>query len=103
MALYTGIRRKETPMGVLSFSGLLPETVETLSKELVSRPEVLLLHGTNDKTLPFESMRNTEKLLREFGVPCETHQIQDMEHTINNVAIDYAKNFLIRICNKVYQ
>ena len=101
MALYTGFRRKEKPMAVLSFSGLLPETVETLSNELVSRPDVLLLHGTDDRTIPAESMRYAETLLREFNIPYESHLIPNMDHNVDEVAIEYAKKFLMNICNKV--
>ena len=101
MSLYTGVRREIAPMGIISFSGMMPDTLETLKNNIKSRPEVLLIHGTEDKTLPFESMRTAEKLLREFNIPCESHQIIGMEHEINNQAIEHAKNFIVKVCNNL--
>jgi len=101
MSLYTGVRRKSDPLGVLSFSGMMPDTVATLNKELTSRPEVLLIHGTEDRTVPFNSMEKAENLLREFDVPYESHSIHGMGHMINDEALEYATRFIKKICNKI--
>ncbi len=101
MSLYTGVRRKSDPLGVLSFSGMMPDTIDTLKKELTSRPETLLIHGTDDKTVPFNSLEKAENLLREFDVPYEAHSIQGMGHTIDDEALEYAAEFIKKICNKI--
>lgn len=100
MSLYTGIRRTSNPLGILSFSGMMPDTIETLKRELKSKPETLLIHGTADRTVPFNSLEKAENLLREFDIPYEAHAIQDMGHTINDEAIYYAREFIKKICNK---
>ena len=79
---------------------MMPETIDTLKRELTSRPEVLLIHGTEDKTVPFNSLENAENLLREFDVPYEAHAIEGMGHTIDNEALEYATDFIKKICNK---
>lgn len=101
MSLYTGLRRDSEPLGILSFSGMMPDTIEILKKELKSRPEVFLIHGTDDRTVPFNSLEKAENLLREFDVPYESHSVQGMGHSINDEALYYAGEFIKKICNKI--
>lgn len=101
MSLYTGVRRDSNPLGVLAFSGMMPDTIDTLKNELTSKPETLLIHGTNDRTVPFNSMEKAENLLREFDIPYEAHSIQGMGHTIDDEALEYAGEFIKKICNKI--
>lgn len=102
MSLYTGLRRKSNPLAVLAFSGMMPDTIATLQKELTSKPEVLLIHGTEDKTVPFNSMEKAEYLLREFNISFEAHAIHNMGHEVNEEAINYAREFIKMVCNKIY-
>lgn len=101
MTLYTGLRRESEPLGLLSFSGMMAETVETLRKELRCRPETLLIHGTGDRTVPYSNLERAESLLREFDVPFEAHIIHAMGHEINEEAVEYARDFIRKICNKI--
>jgi len=99
ISLYNSIRRSEAPFAVLSFSGMMAETVDTLQNELVSKPEILLVHGTIDKTVPYSMLQRTEELLREFDIPYESYSIDGMGHMINDEAIEHGRNFIKRICN----
>jgi phospholipase/carboxylesterase len=45
MALYVGLRRATAPAGILGYSGRLI-AADLLAGELLSRPRVLLVHGT---------------------------------------------------------
>lgn len=101
LSLYTGLRRENTPFAVLSFSGMVPDTMETLKKEIKSKPNILLIHGTADKTVPYNSLEKAEYLLREFDVPFEAYSVQDMGHTINDEALEDAREFIKMICNKI--
>ena len=80
---------------------MVPDTIDSLKKELKSKPNVLLIHGTTDKTVPYNSLEKAEYLLREFDVPYESYSIQDMGHTINDEAIEDAREFIKKICNQI--
>ena len=55
MALHVGLRRERPFAGIIDDSGRLI-AAHLLAAELRSRPPVLLIHGTNDLRVPFESM-----------------------------------------------
>lgn len=101
MTMYTGLRRPEAPLGLMSFSGMMPDTVESLKRELKCKPECFLVHGTADSMVPYNSLEKAESMLREFDIPCEAHSIIDMGHEINNEAMMYAGEFIRKICNKI--
>jgi phospholipase/carboxylesterase len=94
MSLYTGLRRKSAPIALLSFSGMLPDTVGTLKKEIKSKPKVFLCHGTSDNVVPYSSLEKTENILREFDIKYESYSIQDMGHMIDEECIENARKFI---------
>ncbi|MDR3290480.1 MAG: hypothetical protein LBT02_04375 [Rickettsiales bacterium] len=100
MTLYTGPRRLEVPMGLIAFSGMMPDTMETISKEIKVRPETCLIHGTADAVVPYASMGQAEELLKELDIPYEAFTVEEMGHEINDEALEYAKEFITKICNK---
>jgi len=100
MSLYTGIRRLESPLCLMSFSGMMAETVDTLRREMRCKPECFLSHGTSDFVVPYASLERTEFLLREFDIPYSAHSMQGMGHEINGEVIQLAKDFIMNICNK---
>src|SRR5205085_12648420 len=71
MALYVGLRRAKPLAGILGYSGRLIAP-ELLADELRSRPPVLLVHGTDDPLVPFDSLAHAETALKSAGVPVET-------------------------------
>ena len=99
MTMYTGLRRKSAPLGLMSFSGMVPDTIETLKREIECKPECFLVHGTMDQMVPYNSLEKAEFLLREFDVPYEVHSISDMGHEINYECMVHAGNFIRKICN----
>lgn len=100
MTLYTGLRRDSEPLGLLSFSGMMAETIETLKKELKCKPDIFLVHGTADRIVPYNNLEKAEDMLKHFDIPFEAHLINNMEHTIDGEALEYAKEFIKKICNK---
>jgi phospholipase/carboxylesterase len=100
MTLYTGYRREVEPLCLLSFSGMLPDTNQTLGKDIKSKPETCLIHGTKDVVVPFVGLEKSEYIINNFGIPCSTRIIEGMEHEVNDEAIANAKEFLMDICNR---
>jgi len=93
MSLYVGLRRAKPLAGIVGFSGRLIAP-ELLASELRSRPPVLLVHGTEDPLVPFESLAAAEKALREANVPVETVVCPGAEHTIDAQGLERGGRFL---------
>ena len=62
MSLFVGLRRERPLAGILGYSGRLIAP-DLLPAEIRSRPPVLLVHGTDDPLVPFQSMADAETAL----------------------------------------
>lgn len=93
MSLFVGLRRERPLAGILGYSGRLI-AADLLAAELRSRPPVLLVHGTDDPMVPFESMAQAEMALRGAGVPVETLACPGIEHAIGPEGLQRGGRFL---------
>ena len=82
MSLYIGLRRSDPVAGIVGFSGRLLAP-ELLADELRSRPRTLLVHGTDDALVPYESLAAAEASLRNIGVSVETLTCAGIGHSID--------------------
>jgi phospholipase/carboxylesterase len=96
MSLYVGLRRERPLAGILGYSGRLIGP-ELLAGELRSRPPVLLVHGTEDPLVPFESMAAAETALNAAGVPVETLACPGIEHSIDPEGLQRGGLFLHQV------
>jgi phospholipase/carboxylesterase len=96
MSLFVGLRRERPPAGILGYSGRLIAP-DLLAGELRSRPPVLLVHGTEDPLVPFESLSDAERALQEAGVPVETLACVGTEHAIDQKGLQRGGQFLRRV------
>jgi phospholipase/carboxylesterase len=102
MSLYTGLRQEQQPLGLISFSGMLPDTLETLKKDIRNRTNVCLIHGDLDNVVPYNSMSTAEEIFMALDVPCSSFTIENMRHEINEDALKSAKNFICDLCNNIF-
>ncbi|HEV8678006.1 MAG TPA: dienelactone hydrolase family protein [Stellaceae bacterium] len=93
MALYVGLRRERQLAGILGYSGRLIAP-DLLVSELRSRPPVLLVHGTADPLVPFDSLAAAEAGLRQAGVPVETLACVGVPHAIDPEGLEHGGRFL---------
>lgn len=93
MSLHVGLRRPKPVAGIVGYSGRLMGA-ETLSDELRSRPPVLLMHGTADEIVPFESLALAEKKLTALGVPVTTVRRPGLGHSIDEIELAKGGEFL---------
>ena len=93
MSLYVGLRREKSLAGILGYSGRLI-AADLLAGEIRSRPPVLLVHGTEDPMVPFESMAGAEVALQAAGVPDETLACVGIEHSIDPEGLERGGRFL---------
>lgn len=96
MALHVGLRRPTPAAGIIGFSGMLVAP-DRLSRDIASRPPVLLVHGTADDIVPFESLDLATRGLQAAGVPVETHVSPGIEHTVGPDGLAAAIAFARRV------
>ena len=96
ISLYVGLRREKPLAGILGYSGRLIAP-QLLAGELRSRPPVLLVHGTADPLVPFESLGQAEAALKEAGVPVETLACRGVEHSIDPEGLQRGGRFLQQV------
>jgi phospholipase/carboxylesterase len=93
MALFVGLRRTSPLAGILGYSGRLLAP-ELLAGELRSRPPVLLVHGTADPLVPYQSLGAAEAALKSAGVPTETANCPGVGHSIDEAGLRRGGHFL---------
>ena len=96
MSLYVGLRRAKPVAGIVGFSGrlLAPELLPT---ELRSRPRTLLVHGTDDPLVPYESLATAEMALKSADVPVETLTCPGVGHSIDQNGLRRGGAFLKKV------
>jgi len=95
MSLHVGPRRAEPLAGIVGFSGRLMER-ERLAEELVTKPPVLLIHGTADAVVPFDSMAQAEEFLTGAGLSVDTLARPGLGHGIDEPGLIAAVKFLMQ-------
>ena len=96
MALFVGLRRAKPLAGILGYSGRLI-AMDLLPGELRSRPPVLLVHGTADPLVPFESLGAAETALKGANVPVETLACVGIGHSIDPEGLERGGRFLAEV------
>ena len=93
MSLHVGLRRAKALAGIIGYSGRLIGG-EALADELRSKPPVLLMHGTADEVVPFESLALAEQQLKALGVPVTTVRRPGLGHSIDEIELKTGGEFL---------
>jgi len=95
MSLHVGPRRPNKVAGILGFSGSLIAP-QLLASELKSTPSIFLVHGTADQVVPYPSLAQAEKALRDAGLRVETESRPGLVHSIDQVGAQKGAMFLRR-------
>lgn len=93
MSLHVGLRRAKSVAGIVGYSGRLVGP-DALAEEMRSKPPVLLMHGTADEVVPFESLALAEKGLAALGVPVTTVRRPGLGHSIDEIELAKGGEFL---------
>ena len=100
MALHVGLGRAVSPAAIVGYSGLLVTPVdgnlETLAKEIKSRPPVFLAHGDQDELIPVQALFAAAQGLAAIGVPVEWHISPGVGHGIDPEGLRHGGEFLVR-------
>ena len=81
ISLQTGIKRKDTINSIVGYSGRIIST-EHLSKNIISRPNIILMHGDLDQVVPIESLLEAKDFFGKNNYEIETKIFKNCEHRI---------------------
>lgn len=93
VSLYTGLREREAPAGILGYSGALVGA-SVLKSELTCHPPVCLVHGEEDDIVRFPAMAHASKILQQEGIPVQAHACPGLGHGIDERGLGIGKAFL---------
>ena len=81
ISLQTGIKRKNTINSIIGYSGRIIDT-EHLGKNIVSKPNVILMHGDIDQIVPVNSLLEAKDFFNKNNYKIESQIFKNCEHRI---------------------
>lgn len=96
MALHVGLRRQAAVAGILGYSGMLTGAAD-LAHQQISKPPVLLIHGSADPIVPVSALHAAEKALRRAGVDVATHVSTRLGHRVDPSGIRLGVDFVTTV------
>lgn len=91
LAIYAGLTRRYELGGIFPFAGIISGK-DMLEKEIISRPEVYLFHGTDDLSVQYKTLGFTKKWLEAHDVSWEAIEYEGIAHKlIEDEMIDAAE------------
>ena len=81
IALQTGLKRKDTINSIIGYSGRIIDT-EHLSKNINSRPSIILMHGEIDQVVSIDSLLEAKDFFNNNNYDIETKIFKNCEHRI---------------------
>ena len=95
IALNLALTIKEEINGVLGYSGGVILT-KSGKIEIISKPKICLVHGTDDEVVPKKMMETTKIILKDNNMDVDTHLIESLGHSINEKGLKIGQNFLVK-------
>ncbi|MGH6964648.1 MAG: alpha/beta hydrolase [Phenylobacterium sp.] len=95
IALHVGPRRAKALAGIVGYSGMLADP-QALAAEVVTKPPVLLVHGSADPTLPVAATHQAKAALEALGFEVASHISQGLGHSIDNDGLQLGGQFLVQ-------
>ena len=97
VALNLTLTMKEEVRGVLGYSGGVILT-KSGKIEIISKPNICLVHGKNDEVVPKKMMETTKIILKDNKIDVDTHLIENLDHSIDQKGLEIGQNFLVKYC-----
>ena len=93
MALHVALRRPRPVAAVVGYSGMLTGAAELAHRD-ISKPPVLLVHGTADPVVPIAALHMAESELKRLGVAVTTHISYGVAHQVDPVGLRLGRDFV---------
>ena len=81
ISLQTGLKRKDMVNSIIGYSGRIIDT-EHLSKNINSRPKIILMHGDIDQVVSINSLLEAKDFFNKNNYEIETKIFKNCEHRI---------------------
>ncbi len=81
ISLQTGIKRKDKINSIIGYSGRIIN-LEHLGKNIISRPNILLMHGDIDQIVPIDGLLEAKNFFSKNKYEIETKIFKNCEHRI---------------------
>ena len=81
ISLQTGIKRKDKIHSIIGYSGKIIN-LEHLSKNIVSRPNIILMHGDIDQVVTIDGLLEAKDFFAKNDYKIETKIFKNCEHRI---------------------
>lgn len=99
MAFHVGLRRRAQVAGIVGYSGTLTGAPE-LSHQIVTKPPVLLIHGSADPVVPVAALHAAKSELQRLGLSVTTHVSPGLGHSIDPVGLRLGGEFVVKVLNE---
>ena len=93
MALHVGLRRREQVGSIVGYSGMLTGARQ-LAEQQITKPPVLLIHGSFDQVVPVAALHSAETELHSLGVDVTTHVSAGLGHSVDAVGLRRGAEFI---------
>ena len=81
ISLQTGIKRKDKINSIIGYSGKIID-LDHLSKNIISRPNIFLMHGDIDQVVPIDGLLEAKNFFNKNNYEIETKIFKNCEHRI---------------------
>jgi phospholipase/carboxylesterase len=95
MALHVGLRRPRQVAAIVGFSGMLTGAHE-LSHVPITKPPVLLVHGSADAVIPVAALHAAKSALEHLGVDVTAHISPKVGHSVDPVGLRMGGDFVAK-------
>lgn len=95
MALHVGLRRERRVAAILGYSGMLAGAAD-LSHQAITKPPVLLIHGSADPIVPVAALHAAKSDLERLGVEVITHISHGLGHSVDPVGLRLGAEFVVK-------
>ena len=100
ISLQTGIKRDDTIKCIIGYSGRIISR-EHLEKNIISKPNIMLLHGDKDQIVPINSLLEAKDFFNTNNYEIQTKILKNCEHRIpsegSSLGLKFIKNNLYKI------
>ena len=81
ISLQTGLKRKDKINSIVGYSGKIIDT-DHLSRNIISRPNIILMHGDIDQVVTVESLLEAKEFFNKNNYEIKTKIFKNCEHRI---------------------
>ena len=93
MALHVGLRRQKQVAGIVGYSGMLTGARE-LGHIEITKPPVLLIHGSADPIVPVAATHSAKSDLEKFGINVTVHISPGLGHSVDPAGLKLGGEFI---------